>query len=275
MEPKESEGAERKSRPPTVNGSLQNPAARHNHILQTLKDQGYVTVSDLSETLQVSEVTIRRDLQNLEERNLLYRTHGGATPTNPLVYDRPVSEKAKQYSDEKRRIGEGAAKLVEPNDAIILASGTTMIQVARHLKGKPHLTVVTNAMNVAMELLHLPGIEIFMLGGMMRLTSTSTVGPAAESMIHQHACRLLFLGVDGFDLEHGLTTSNSLEAHLNREMITAAQQTVVVTDSSKFGLRGFSRICRVEDVDVVITDSKIPESFVKRLEDQDIHVVVV
>ena len=275
MEAKESEGADRKTRPPTANGALQNPAARHNHILKTLKDQGYVTVSDLSETLQVSEVTIRRDLQNLEERNLLYRTHGGATPTNPLVYDRPVSEKAQQYADEKRRIGEGAAKLVEPNDSVILASGTTMIQVARHLKGKPHLTVVTNAMNVAMELLHLPGIEIFMLGGMMRLTSTSTVGPAAESMIQQYACRLLFLGVDGFDLEHGLTTSNALEAHLNSEMISAAQQTVVVTDSSKFGLRGFRRICRVEDVDVVITDAKIPDTFAQRLRDQNIHVVIV
>ena len=275
MEGHEPDRPDRRYRSSSSNGTLQNPAARHNHILRTLKDQGYVTVSDLSDHLQVSEVTIRRDLQSLEERNLLFRTHGGATPTNPFVYDRPVSEKAKQYADEKGRIGEGAARLVEPNDSVILASGTTMIQVARHLKGKPHLTIVTNAMNVAMELLHLPGIEIFMLGGMMRLTSTSTVGPVAESMIHQHACRLLFLGVDGFDLEHGLTTSNSLEAHLNREMISAAQQTVVVTDSSKFGLRGFSRICRVEDVDVVITDSKIPESFVQRLEDQNISVVIV
>lgn len=264
----------RKSRSPEMNGSMQNPAARQNYILQTLKGQGYVTVSDLSDELQVSEVTIRRDLQSLEERNLLYRTHGGATPTNPFVYDRPVSEKAQQHSDEKRRIGEAAAKLVEPNDSLILASGTTMIQVARHLNGKPQLTVVTNAMNVAMELLHLPRIEIFFLGGMMRLTSTSTAGPTAESMIQQHACRLLFMGVDGFDIDHGLTTSNALEAHLNREMIAAAQQTVVVTDSSKFGLRGFSRICRVEDIDMVITDSNVPEPFVQRLEDQDIIVSI-
>ncbi len=254
---------------------MQSPAERHSHILKQLQGQGYVTVADLSEELSVSEVTIRRDLRCLEERSLLYRTHGGATPTNSRVYDRPVSEKAKQHADEKRRIGAAAAELVEPYDSVILASGTTMIQVARHLQGRANLTVVTGALNVAMELLHLPQVEVFVLGGMLRLTSTSVGGPAAEQMMRQFACRKLFLGVDGFDLEHGLSTSNALEASLNQQMIAAAQQTIVVTDSSKFGLRGFSHICSLDDVDLVITDSNVPDGVVRALEEREISVRVV
>lgn len=254
---------------------MHSPAERHNHILKTLSAQGFVTVADLSEALDVSEVTIRRDLRHLEERNLLFRTHGGATPTNPFVHDRPITEKAKQQAEEKRRIGRAAATLVEPHDAIILASGTTMIQVARHLQGKANLTVVTNALNVAIELVHLPQVEIITLGGVIRLTSTSAVGPLAEETIRRFSCRTLFLGVDGFDLEHGLTTSNAMEASLNRQMIAAAQQVVVVTDSSKFGLRGFSHICSLDDVDHLITDAGLPDGALKRLEEREIAVTIV
>lgn len=254
---------------------MQSPAERHSHIIKQLSGQGFVTVAELSEALGVSDVTIRRDLRFLEERSLLFRTHGGATPTNPLVYDRPVTEKAKQHAEEKRRIGAAAAELVKPFDSIILASGTTMIQVARHLQGIPNLTVVAGALNVALELLNLPKSEIFVLGGMLRPTSTSVGGPEAEQMIRKCACRKLFLGVDGFDLDHGLSTSNAMEASLNQQMIVAAQQTIVVTDSSKFGRRSFSQICSIDDVDVVVTDRKAPETFVRALEESQIRVIQV
>ena len=254
---------------------MQSPAERHNHILERLKDQGYVTVSDLSDQLEVSEVTIRRDLRLLEDRNLLYRTHGGANPTNHRVYDRPVQEKAKQHSEEKQRIGQAAATLVEDNDFLILASGTTVHAVSRHLRHRRNLTIVTSAMNVAMELLSLPEVEIIMLGGVVRHTSTSVVGPHAEAVMAEHACRKLFLGVDGFDVEHGLTTTNPYEAHLNQMMIRAAQQVIVVTDSSKFGLRGFSRICGVDKIDTLITDSGAPEAMILQIEESGVAVSVV
>lgn len=254
---------------------MQSPAERHSHILKQLQGNGFVTVSTLSAELNVSEVTIRRDLRQLEERNLLYRTHGGATPSNPFVYDRPVSEKAKQHAEEKRRIGAAAAALVQPLDSIILASGTTISQVARHLQGTPNLTIVTSALNVALDLVHLPSVEIFVLGGMLRLTSTSVAGPNAEEMMRKCTCHTLFLGVDGFDVEHGLTTSSAMEASLNKSMIAAAHQTVVVTDSSKFGLRGFSHICGLNDVDTVITDAGVPDGVVRALEEHDITVCVV
>ena len=255
--------------------TMRTSAERHSRILKLLEAQGYVTVSDLSRDFSVSEATIRRDLRNLEQRSLLYRTHGGATPTNHRVYDRPVSEKAKQHADEKRRIGRAAADLVEPHDSIILASGTTMIQVAKHLHGKADLTIICGALNVAIELLHLPNVEIFMLGGMVRLTATSVGGPTAEQMMRQHSCSKLFLGVDGFDMERGLTTSNVLEAHLNQQMIAAARQTIVITDSSKFGLCGFSHICEVDKIDTVITDVNVMSATLRQLHERNIDVITV
>lgn len=258
-----------------ITSRMQSPAERHSFILKRLTEQGFVAVASLSEDLDVSEVTIRRDLKHLEQRNLLFRTHGGAAPTNPFVYDRPVSEKAKQNADEKRRIGAAAADLVEQNDSILLASGTTIHQVARHLQGKSDLTVVTSALHVATELLNLPRSEVFVLGGMLRRTSTSVAGPAAEEMMGKYRCRTLFLGADGVDLDYGLTTSNSLEASLNQRMIEAVQQTILVTDSSKFGRRGFSHICNVDEIDIVITDDGAPEGMVRALEDRGVRVITV
>lgn len=254
---------------------MQSPAERHSFILNRLREQGFVSVATLSEDLDVSDVTIRRDLKQLEQRNLLFRTHGGAAPTNPFVFDRPVSEKAKQHAEEKRRIGAAAAELVEPNDSILLASGTTIHQVARHLRDKRDLTIVTGALHVATDLMNLPGSEVFVLGGMLRQSSTSVVGPAAEEMMRRYRCRKLFLGVDGIDIDYGLTTSNSLEASLNQRMIEAVQQTILVTDSSKFGKRGFSLTCSIDEIDTVITDTGAPDGMVRALEDRGITVMCV
>ncbi len=258
-----------------MSDETQGPAERHVLILKQLKEHGYVTVSGLSDLLGVSEVTIRKDLQKLERRNLLYRTHGGANLRNPYVLDRPLNEKASRYAEEKRRIGQAAAALVNDRDSIILGSGTTMTQVARHLPDTHELTVITSAMNVALEISHLQGVEILMLGGMVRHTSKSVVGPYAEDMIEGYACDKLFLGVDGFDLDYGLTTANAQEARLNQAMIRAAQRTTIVTDSSKFGQRGFRRICGLEAVYRVITDSAVPAETVERLEGRGIEVDVV
>ena len=254
---------------------MKNIAERQNRILEMLEAQGFVAVSDLSDKLDVSEPTIRRDLRALEERNLLHRTHGGATRTDPYVRDRAVSEKARVRVEEKRRIGEAAAALIEPNDYIILASGTTVQAVARQITGASSLTVITSAMNVAMELTRLQNAEIFMLGGVVRHSSTSVVGPYAEEVLQEYRCDKLFLGVDGFDTSFGLTTTSALEAHLNQAMIRAAQRTIVVADASKFDRRGFRRICGLEDVDRVITDDGVEEAVVRRMEEQGIEVDVV
>jgi DeoR family transcriptional regulator, aga operon transcriptional repressor len=252
-----------------------NAADRQGMIMERLRERGQVSVLDLSEEFDVSSVTIRKDLQALEAQSLLYRTHGGAHLRNPYVTDRPLSEKAALRAKEKERIGKAAAMYIGPNDSIILGSGTTAASVARHLPSPAvGLKVVTSAMNCAVESASHAGIETIMLGGIVRLTSTSVVGPHAESFLGQTTCDTLFLGVDGFDIAFGLTTSNAMEASLNQAMIRASRQVIVVADSSKFGRRGFSRICGTTEIDRVITDSGVPEASVGALEELGVAVEI-
>lgn len=248
---------------------------RHQAIIGKLKKEGSVKVLDLCQELNVSPVTIRKDLKLLEDKELLFRTHGGGTLTNPYTVDRPVNEKARIHSGEKLSIGEAAAQLIEPNDCILIASGTTVLSLAKHIQPKGNLTVITAALNVAMELIHHPGVEVIQLPGMIRKTSSSATGIYAEKMLEDFSCSKLFLGVDGIDVEFGLTTTNMMEAQLNKKMIAASQKTIVLADSSKFGKRGFGRICGLEDIEQVITDSHISEHMVETLKGMGIEVTVV
>lgn len=230
---------------------------------------------DLCEELNVSSVTIRKDLKLLEDKNLLFRTHGGGTLSNPYTVDRPVNEKEKIRAEEKMSIGAIAAGLVEANDSIIIASGTTVLSLAKNIRPKGNLTVITAALNVAGELIHQPDIEVLLLGGILRKSSSSVTGSYAEKILEDFSCSKLFLGVDGIDIEFGLTTTNVMEAQLNRKMIKAAQKTIVLADSTKFGKRGFGRICGLEDVEQIITDSGISEHIMKSLKDMGIEVIIV
>jgi DeoR family transcriptional regulator of aga operon len=250
-------------------------AERHQYILSALQAHGYVSVVDLCKQLTVSSVTIRKDLKLLEDKNLLFRTHGGATTNNPYMIDRPVNEKEKLQSGEKTKIGAVAAGLVESNDSIIIASGTTVLAMARSIQPKESLTVVTSALNVALELIRHPNIEILQLGGMLRKSSSSVAGSYAEDVLSEFFCSKLFLGVDGIDLEFGLTTTNAMEAHLNQKMMKVCQKTIVLVDSTKFGKRGFGRICGLEEIDQIITDSGISDNTVKALESFGMEVTIV
>lgn len=247
---------------------------RHQLIIEKLKKEGSVKVLDLCQELNVSSVTIRKDLKLLEDKDLLFRTHGGGTMSNPYTVDRPVNEKAGIHSGEKSDIGAAAARLIEPNDCILIASGTTVLSLARNIEPQGNLTVITAALNVAMELVNHPGIEVIQLPGLIRKTSSSATGVYAENMLSDFSCSKLFLGVDGIDVEFGLTTTNMMEAQLNKKMIQASQKTIVLADSSKFGKRGFGRICGMEDIEQVITDSNISDHMVETLRGMGIEVTV-
>ncbi|SHK82784.1 transcriptional regulator, DeoR family [Chitinophaga jiangningensis] len=255
--------------------SMINIAERHKFILSKLHEKGYVNVLELCKELDVSGVTIRKDLKLLEDKSLLFRSHGGATVQNPYTIDKPVNEKENIRREEKTRIGQAGAMLIAPNDAIIIASGTSVLALAKNIQPKGQLMVITGALNVALELLRRPEIEVIQLGGQLRNSSTSVTGTYAEKILDDFSCSKLFLGVDGIDLEFGLTTTNIMEAHLNQKMMTTAQKTIVLADSSKFGRRGFGRICGLEDIDEVITDSAIADHLVKRMEDMGVKVTVV
>lgn len=247
---------------------------RHNYILETLRQQGSVSVADLAGRLKVSSVTIRKDLTLLEEKKLLYRTHGSAILINPYINDRHVNEKEKLHPEEKRIIGREAAKLITPNDSILIASGTTMHAFAREIQVKGHLTVITAALNVTNILARSKDIDIIQLGGFVRNTSLSVVGNYAEAMLQNFSCSKLFMGVDGIDLNYGLTTTNSMEALLNQAMMKASQKTIVLADSSKFGRRGFGKICDLEAIEEIITDANIPSHVLEALQEKGIEVTI-
>ena len=250
-------------------------AERHVRTMQLLKEHGHTSVSRLSKEFGVSEVTIRKDLDALEERKLLVRTHGGAVLIDHYMYDLPFDEKSQQHVGEKKRIGRAAAERVEGGDTLILSAGSTTTQVARHLRDHKNLTVTTNSLHVAAELLNNFDMDMLLLGGIVHPATASVVGPFAEKMLQEYSFQKLFLGGDGFDVDFGLTTTNALEAHLNRMMIQSAQETIAVMDASKFGRRGLSLICGLNDVDTVITDNRISDETVQRLEEEAITVVIV
>ena len=248
---------------------------RHKYILEKVAQKGFVSVSELGEELNVSTVTIRKDLKALEERKLLYKTHGGASSIDPYINDRPVNLKESIEVEQKELIARKAAELVMPNDSIIIASGTTVLALAKALHPDRNLTVLTSAMNVTLALLQHENIEVVQLGGIVRKSSSSVVGFYAESMLQNFACSKLFLGVDGIDLDFGLTTTNLMEAQLNQQMMKIAQKVVVIADATKFGKKGFGKICDLDKVDIIITDKRIPEPFVKKTEELGIQLFIV
>jgi len=254
---------------------LLNIVDRHKLILDKLDENGFVTVNELSQEFNVSVVTIRKDLKLLEERNLLYRSHGRAVPANPYITEHHVNVKEKINRKEKNRIAIEAGLKLVPNDSIIIASGTSVIEFARHIKPVEGLTVLTASLNTSLILAENPNIDVIQLGGMVRPSSSSVIGSIGEKMLSEFNCTKLFLGVDGIDLDYGLTTTNSNEASLNKAMIKAAQKIIVLADSSKFGRKGFGRICGLEEVDQIITDTGIDEKTKARLNEIGIHVTVV
>lgn len=252
-----------------------NTIERHKKIINKITQEGQIKVQDLCDELKVSPVTIRKDLKLLEEKDILYRIHGGATLNNPYTIDKHVNEKGKIHLSEKMQIGAAGAKLVTANDSILIASGTTVLALAKNIEPQENLTVITSALNVALELNDHIEIEVIMLGGVLRKRSSSVTGLYAENNLSDFSCSKLFMGVDGIDLDFGLTTANVMEAHLNREMIKVSQKTIVLADSTKFGKRGFGRICGFENIDEIITDERISDFNKGALEEFGIKVTIV
>jgi len=248
---------------------------RHKLILSKLNADGFVNVNDLSEEFNVSLVTIRKDLKLLEEKKLLFRSHGKAIPINPYITENHVEIKEKIKAKEKNKIAKAAAKTLEPQDSIIIASGTSVIEFARRIKPVEGLTVLTASLSTALILSKNKEIDVMQLGGMVRPSSASVVGPIGEKMLAEFTFTKLFLGVDGIDLDYGLTTTNLMEASLNKEMIKSSQKIIVLADSSKFNKKGFGRICELNEVDQIITDSGIDENTKRRLLEMGVELTVV
>jgi DeoR family transcriptional regulator of aga operon len=250
---------------------------RRRKILDLVETSGQVTIADLVKGLAVSAVTARGDLDALAATGAVVRSHGGAVRRQEATREYPVGFKATLHRAEKRRIGEAAARLVKPNETIILDNGTTTAEVARCLKASKlyNVTVITNALHIAVELSTAPGISLIMIGGILRQVSSSFVGPQAEQMLRELHADRLFLAVDGFDLDIGPSTPDILEAQLNGLMMDIAKETTIVADASKLGRRSLSRIGAIERVRRLITDSRAPAEFVAALKGRGVEVIQV
>jgi DeoR family transcriptional regulator of aga operon len=251
-----------------------NITDRHQLILQKLQENGRVDIQELSESLQVSGVTIRKDLKLLEEKKLLYRTKGGGSTQNPYTIERPINEKEFIKAEEKKKIARAALALIGQNDSIIIGSGTTVFELARALHPTKHLTVITPALKVALELCNRPHVDVLQIGGLIHQSSSAAAGSFAERLLEDISCGVLFVGVDGIDPEFGLSITNLSEASLNMKMIGLSQTVVVMADSSKFDRRGIGRICSLEQVDYIITDHLVPHEKVRMLTERGVKVII-
>lgn len=250
-------------------------AERRKYILDSLDKQGFIKVVDMAEELNVTKATIRKDLKFLETKQFLYRAHGSAIPVTKQAPDMNVHVKSQINSEIKHKIGLRASKLICENDSIIVASGSTVYALAEVLEPIDHLNVVTPSIKVSMLLSGMEGITVLQLGGIIHSNSMSVRGEYASYGFDNLLCSKLFFGVDGIDPEYGVTCATVEEAALTKQMMKAASQTIVLTDSSKVSRRGFGRICSIGEIDILITDSGFPVSMREIFKDAGVNVIIV
>ena len=230
---------------------------RWQRILSALERQKTVTVQDLSRELKVSQVTVRKDLSELEEKGLLKRTHGGAVPID-LLFEPAYEEKVTANYPQKEQIARQAVAEIQPGEIILLDAGTTTMAIAKAMPALD-ITVVTNAVNIAQELVN-RGFPIILIGGEIRKTMAA-VGPDAVATLGKYYFNRLFLGTNGLSLEEGLTTPSPDEAEVKAAMLRQSQYKYLVSDSSKYNRISFAKFGNLLDVDALITDSGLsPEA---------------
>ncbi|MDO4785790.1 MAG: DeoR/GlpR family DNA-binding transcription regulator [Fretibacterium sp.] len=252
------------------------PAGRQRKILDVLRSEGAVTVDDLVSLLGVSESTVRRDLEQLSERGLLSRTHGGAVPPSiSTAFENAYADKKKTFVEEKVRIGGWAASYVADGDTLILDAGSTTLEIARQLSEHRRLTVLTYDFAIAGLSEYHPTTSVFLAGGSVRRDFNETLGADAESFFRDVRVNKAFLGADAIDLEQGVFNANIAERAVKQLIIRAAQEVVLVADHSKFGKSALVRICGLTEIDKVVTDRSLAPEFAREMERQGISFEAV
>ncbi len=260
--------------------SLNGQQQRFHSILTGLQEHGAVAVDDLSTQLSVSVVTIRRDLDLLEQQGLLRRTHGGAVSIEPLFYepfkkDRSFQEQVERLANEKRRIGRAAAALINPGETIAITPGTTTAEIIRGLPLASRITVVTNTVNIAMELSKRKDINVFVTGGHLHGDWFSLVGPSAIRSLENMLIQTMFIGADGIDAQWGLSCLSSDEAELNSTVAAHSRRHIAVVDHTKFGVVTNWRICEMSLIQKLITDTGATDEMIAPFQKLGIEVIRV
>ncbi len=248
---------------------------RRQEILARVNQAGRVNVGDLSQAFGVSEVTIRADLQALAESGLVLRTHGGAIPANASLQYLSLSLRRQQQVQEKTHIGAAAASLVADGDAIILDSSSTALAIAPHLKNHRYLTVITNALAVAQELLDATGVTVVVIGGTLRRDTASLVGTAGLEIVRRFNVQKGFFGAHGITLAEGLTDVSADEADVKRPLVAMCREVIAVLDATKWGRVGLASFADVAQIHKIITDTHAPAELVAAVRAAGVEVVQV
>ncbi|SDE50964.1 DeoR/GlpR family DNA-binding transcription regulator [Sporomusa acidovorans] len=244
-------------------------------IVEYLQDHLRASVQELSKVFQVSESTIRRDLQELEDAKLLKRTHGGAVCLENVNVEPTFVEKEDKFRKEKARIAQKAAEFIQDGDTLVIDSGTTTAYLAKELRKFSNIKVVTNSIILAQELRGFEGIEVIMTGGTLRQNTLAMVGPITEHSLSMLRVDKAFMATNGLDLQEGLTTPNLVEAATKARMIDIAKQVILLTDHTKIGKVAFARFAGIARIDTCIVDDKIPQDAVNEMEKLGVRVCVV
>ncbi|MGD9483890.1 DeoR/GlpR family DNA-binding transcription regulator [Streptomyces sp. TRM70308] len=261
---------------------------RWSTLLELLAAKGRIEVEEAATALEVSGATIRRDLDELAEQHMLVRTRGGAI-AHGVSYELPLRYKSSRQTSQKQRIAAAVSKLVSDGDVVGLNGGTTTTEVARALALRtggggvrepgapvaPVLTVVTNALNIAADLAVRPQIKIVTTGGVARPQTFELVGPLTVGVLREVVLDVVVLGVDGIDPDLGVMTHQEDEASVSRLFAERAQRVVVAADSSKTGRRAFARICGLDRIDVLVSDTGLPAEAATRLREAGVEVITV
>lgn len=236
-------------------------AERRNLILERVHENKTVIVNELSREFDVSEETIRRDLDKLEEDGHVIKTYGGAVINEKSSIDLPFNVRWKANPEGKHQIAELIRNEIEDGDHIMLDASTTAVFIAKSIKQKRHLTVITNSIEILLELADVPGWDIIAPGGLLKSNSMSLIGKKALDGISSYHVDKAFFSCKGIDLQNGITDGNDETGGIKQNMISVADKVYLAVDSSKFGKTAFSKICGLSDVDFIVTDMEPDEEW--------------
>ena len=250
------------------------PAQRREKIQEYLAVHQIARTADLCGLLETSEATVRRDLEWMEQKGLLERTHGGAILSQRMILEQEYQQRAQHHPEEKKRIGELAASLIEDGDIVFINSGTTATQVLQHIRRDSRITVFTNNVSAVMDLGE-PGFHYNLIGGEFQSRSNSLAGSFALDNLNLVYANKAILGVDGISLKHGCTVPSLPESEVVRKMVERTRgQVIVATDHSKWGVVSNFQISSIDEVDKLVTDSRFPASAMDELASHSVSCLI-
>jgi len=245
---------------------------RQDKIVKYIEEVEKATIEDIMSLLKISRSTVRRYLIDLERKNLIIRTRGGALKKKYFKYEFSLNEKKDLNLDKKKKIAQIAKRFINEGDIIYISGGTTTLELAKILFDVKDLVVFTNAINILLELANNSGIEIKLVGGDFRKKTFSMVGQEAINYLDRYNFDKAFVGVNGISVSEGFTTPNELEAIVDGEVIRRSKEAFILADETKFGAVAFSNICKIEDVDYIITNKLINSNLVRDIQKNEVKI---